>query len=119
MSALTDSQLNTLRSQLNRLRAELEQQLEIGASATDVVKLDQTLVGRVSRVDALQQQSMALTTRRKIETRLARVKHALSKFEAGDFGYCQRCDEEIGIDRLQAQPESALCLRCQDRSDRL
>lgn len=117
MPALTQPQLDTLHSRLNSLRAELEQQLELSAEATGVVELDQTLVGRVSRVDALQQQSMALSTRRKVESRLARVAHALAIFASGDYGYCQRCDEEIGIARLQAQPESVLCLRCQDQVD--
>ncbi|MEQ8954820.1 MAG: TraR/DksA family transcriptional regulator [Gammaproteobacteria bacterium] len=115
---LTESQLAKLQSRLETLRDKLQQQLQLSAAATGVVELDQTLVGRVSRVDALQQQSMALSTMRKIEHRLARVQQALARAADGDYGYCQRCDEAIELARLEAQPESALCLQCQDQFDR-
>lgn len=107
-----------LRSLLLQSHDELEQQMNIGKLAAGVVKLDQTTVGRVSRVDAMQQQSMAVSTRQMASQRLKKVKLALKNLDDKCYGYCERCDEEIPLQRLLAQPEANLCLMCQDKQDR-
>ena len=117
MDPLSEKQLNDLQAQLLQAQGELRAQLELGASAAETVELDQTLVGRVSRMDALQRQSMAKSTQQKASTRLARVEYALRQIESGDYGLCRRCDENIAIARLRAQPESTLCLACQDLAE--
>lgn len=117
MSELTDLEIRQLQEQLQSLETGLEEQLQIGGDASNVVTLDQSKVGRVSRIDALQQQQMALSTRSKSQQRLLKVKSALQAIESGDYGYCRRCDEDIGFPRLQAQPETPLCISCQNHSD--
>lgn len=118
MAALNQEQLQELRTLLQRLQQELQEQMQLSKSATAAVTLDQTLVGRVSRMDALQQQSVALSTKEKAQTRLRRVNIALAAMESGDYGYCARCDAGIGFGRLSAQPEARLCIACQDMADR-
>ncbi|PCJ23253.1 MAG: hypothetical protein COA96_12335 [SAR86 cluster bacterium] len=97
---------------------ELKQHLNISKAAAGIVTLDQTTVGRVSRVDAMQQQSMAASTREMATQRLKKVTLALKSLENDCYGYCSGCDEEIALNRLLAQPEANLCLSCQDKHDR-
>lgn len=117
MDQLTPKQTEVLLTLLQSNKAKLEQQLQDAESATDVVTLDQTSVGRVSRIDAMQQQSMAMSTRVKAQASLRKVLKALKRVESGDYGYCENCDEAIRFDRLKVQPEASHCLNCQDQLD--
>ena len=117
MEELNSDQLDSLHKSLVTLEKELEEQLSINQESVDVVQLDQTLVGRVSRMDAMQQQSMAVSTRKKAQLRLQKVKLALAAGESGGYSYCRQCDEPIGFPRLNAQPEANLCLDCQGKAD--
>lgn len=114
---LTSAQVEELQTTLHKARQALSEQLAGNKQASDVVTLDQSMVGRVSRMDALQQQSMALSTRTKTEARLRRIIAALQSIDDGDYGYCRRCDEAIGFGRLKAQPETPLCIQCQSHMD--
>lgn len=118
MKELDSKSLSKLKKQLKQIEHDLEEQLSISKSAAGVVTLDQTSVGRVSRMDAMQQQSMAVSTREKSNRRLQKVRLALKNMETGDYGFCKKCDDLISSPRLFAQPEANLCLSCQDQSDR-
>ena len=93
-------------------RAELS--LGTTASAEDraTVTLDQQSVGRLSRMDALQRQAMAQATARRRQGREARIAAALSRIDAGEFGYCTDCGEEIGWKRLRLDPTLPTCVTC-------
>ena len=117
MGSLSPENLQALRTLLLQAQGQLEQQMNIGKIAAAVVTLDQTAVGRVSRVDAMQQQSMAVSTREMAAQRLNKVKLALQNLANDKYGLCKRCDEEIALNRLLAQPESNLCLSCQAKLD--
>ncbi len=114
----SESQLQKLESLLLQSETDLEEQLNISKAASAVVTLDQTTVGRVSRMDAMQQQSMAVSTREKASLKLKRVQAALRAITNDAFGYCRQCDESIAYQRLLAQPEAILCLLCQEKTDR-
>ena len=96
---------------------KLRQQLSINVEATQPVLLDQTSVGRLSRIDAIQQQHLASSTRRQTQERLKRLIRALKAIDENDYGYCQHCDHSIGVKRLQVQPEAARCYACQQLKD--
>lgn len=117
MDQLTPRQTQELRSLLQSNKTKLEQQLLDAESATGIVTLDQSSVGRVSRVDAMQQQSMAVSTRAKAEASLRKVIIALQRMDREDFGYCGQCDEPIQFNRLKVQPQASHCLKCQDQLD--
>ena len=119
MDQLTPKQTQELRSLLQANKTKLEQQLLDAESATGVVTLDQSTVGRVSRVDAMQQQSMAVSTRAKAESTLRKVLIALERIDREDFGYCGQCDEPIQFNRLKVQPQASHCLKCQDQLDHI
>lgn len=115
---LSKHQIRGLQQELLKSKDALADQINLSAEATGVVILDQTAVGRVSRIDAMQQQSMAISTKAKAVTKLKKVAEALIAIKNGDYGYCRRCDEPIASARLAAQPEANLCLLCQDKVDR-
>ena len=47
-----------------------------------------------------------------LQDTLAEVDDALGKFEAGTFGQCERCSQEIAPARLEAKPAARLCIEC-------
>lgn len=117
MDQLTPQQLQQLREMLQAKKETLQQQLDDAVSATSVVTLDQSSVGRVSRMDAMQQQSMAVSTRAKAQASLRKVLQALRRMDNEDYGYCGQCDEAIQFNRLTVQPQASHCLNCQDQLD--
>ena len=49
---------------------------------------------------------------------LDKIQKALAKIEDGTFGKCDECEEEISIKRLEARPETNLCIRCKEDQER-
>ncbi len=76
------------------------------------VELDQQAVGRLSRMDALQVQAMALETSRRRGVELRRIAAALARIDEGEYGYCLECGEEIAVRRLELAPAAPLCIGC-------
>ncbi len=91
-------------------------ELAAGAEATTQdrrpVELDQTTQGRLSRMDAMQVQAMAVETQRRRQAGIARIDAALARMEAGDYGCCVRCGEDIALRRLELDPAVPTCIRC-------
>lgn len=80
------------------------------------VGLDQTAVGRLSRMDALQVQAMQIETNRRRNIELKRIDSALSRVKDGEFGYCITCGEEIEDKRLNIDPTVTSCIACSRNS---
>ena len=76
------------------------------------VELDQTQQGRLSRMDAIQLQEMALEQNRRREYEIKRIDAALKRIEDGEFGFCNNCGENIPLKRLEVSPSTPLCLDC-------
>lgn len=76
------------------------------------VELDQTQVGRLSRMDALQQQAMAAAQSRRRAARLKAIEAALRRIDGDEFGWCEACGEEIPAGRLDLDPCAARCVGC-------
>ena len=76
------------------------------------VELDQTSVGRLSRMDALQQQAMANAQSRRRTARLAAIGQALKRIEEDEYGWCEACGEAIPHGRLDLDPCAARCVEC-------
>ena len=106
------SELEAARSRLLALQQELSRALTGARDQAGTVGLDQSAVGRLSRVDALQHQAMAQAQERRTELRLAQVENALKRVENGTYGDCLDCGEPIGEARLLARPEAPFCLSC-------
>ena len=112
---MTEVELKKIKKILLQLREELQQVEETLRETSDPVELDQTRVGRLSRMDAMQSQQMALETVRRRKDDLVKIETALRRIESGEYGYCVVCDEEIDIRRLMVSPASLCCIDCADK----
>ncbi len=110
--SLSDKDLSQLKSLLLKQRADLHEADETGEAAEQVVELDQTRVGRLSRMDALQAQAMSLETGRRRRQHLHDIELALGRITDNDYGDCFECAELIKQARLQADPTATLCIAC-------
>lgn len=83
------------------------------------VKLDQTSVGRLSRMDAMQGQAMAEEVKRRRGQELLRIRSALERITGYDeeYGYCVKCGEAINEERLVFDPSIVLCKKCANREN--
>ena len=88
--------------------------MTITDEALKTVELDQGAVGRLSRMDSLQNQSMAKGLRERESVRLASIQGALRRLEAGTYGVCTECGSSVAAGRLFVYPESGTCTRCGD-----
>ena len=112
VAIVDDKQVETFRLQLFQLQEQLSALKAIGDDAARVVELDQTSVGRLSRMDALQGQAMSKEQGRRRELELKKISAALRRIESGDYGDCLACDEPIAIKRLTLDPAATLCIDC-------
>ena len=115
---LTAAQLGLLGEALERLKRDLKARLDASADATKPVALDQTAVGRISRVDSMQRQAMAQATRQGMLIQLRQCDAALQAVGRGEYGACRMCEEPIGFKRLNVKPEAPFCRGCQQGADR-
>lgn len=101
-----------LRAALLRERQELLDTREAAGDSSRPVQLDQSSVGRLSRMDAMQMQHMALESERRRAERLQRIDGALKRIADGRFGNCFVCGDEIDRARLKLDPTVTRCLGC-------
>ena len=114
----TEAERERLRRDLEALRGELRAALDASEQDARPVELDQPAIGRVSRIDAIQQQKMLAANRSAQRARLAQVHAALERFEEETYGDCLACGETVGFARLEARPESLYCITCQSARER-
>lgn len=97
---------------LEAKRDGLQALLQSSKDSTKPVELDQASVGRLSRMDAMQVQAMALAAEERRRDELQRIEAAFKRIESGDYGYCISCDEEIVSKRLELDPTILTCIQC-------
>lgn len=85
--------------------------------ATQIVELDQSSVGRLSRMDAMQGQAMAIAANQRRQLELQKIEAALIRIEHEDYGLCLECDEKIAEPRLKLDPASSLCIDCASKKE--
>ncbi|MCC6667124.1 MAG: TraR/DksA C4-type zinc finger protein [Polyangiaceae bacterium] len=64
-------------------------------------------------------QSFTFRLRGREKVFLDKIQKALEKLEAGTFGVCDDCGERISAKRLEARPETTLCIRCKEDQERV
>lgn len=90
----------------------LDEEDAAGQAGQKTVELDQQAVGRLSRMDALQNQAMAQAQARRRGVERQKIQAALKRIDEGEYGYCVECGDEIAAARLDADPAIALCTTC-------
>ncbi len=105
------NRLDFFRSRLALLADEIRAGMESSKEASEIVELD-TSIGRLSRMDAMQNQQMALELRRRQEQQLQRIDNALKRMDKGTYGLCGKCKQPIAEDRLEVSPDVVMCVGC-------
>jgi DnaK suppressor protein len=91
---------------------EVDAQISAGEGAAKPVELDQSSVGRLSRMDAISGQAISAEAQRRRQLKLTRARAALARLESGEYGACLECDEPIPERRLELDPATTLCIEC-------
>jgi len=112
---MNEEEIEEIRQKLLLLRLDLQEQEVIGKEMNATVELDQAKVGRLSRMDALQGQQLALESARRRRHQLLKVEGALRRIESDEYGNCYICDEEIDARRLTFDPTNTRCVGCVDQ----
>jgi DnaK suppressor protein len=97
-----------------RIKEEIVNTQESIKTFRDLTKpiAPENAIGRVSRMDAINNKSVNEVTLRKAELKLKNLQVALSKVDDDDFGICLRCKSPIPIGRVMLLPHSVFCVNC-------
>lgn len=100
---------------LLKRKSDLLDTLDVEEDAGAIVELDQSKVGRLSRMDAMQAQAMSKETLRRHQLEIQQINQALQRIKDDDYGYCLECGEEISLKRLEINPSTKLCISCAEK----
>lgn len=113
MSHLTHEQLARFRERLETMAVQIDLLLSQTTEDARPVELSSAM-GRLTRIDAIQMRGMAQMGRRQLEIRRQQVAVALAALDSDSYGSCRFCKGTIGLERLEAVPESPFCVTCQE-----
>lgn len=105
------NQLDEARNRLLDLKRELESGLSVRSAADDSITPDNA-IGRLTRMEAIQAQSISSAGKQRARKRLKQIEIALQRVEDGSYGTCVGCGAEIAPGRLEVMPETRLCTKC-------
>jgi DnaK suppressor protein len=110
---------------LEYFKRRLKARLQVLSSAAEIQQqeespkeLDQARVGRLSRMDAMQQQAMSQAAARLSAAELQRIKTALVRIENEEYGHCILCEEEIAEKRFRFDPSLLTCTSCAEQAEK-
>ena len=69
-------------------------------------------IGRISRMDAINNKSVAEAALRQAEAKLHKLNEVLESVEEKEFGLCLKCKQPIPIGRILLMPQSRYCVNC-------
>ncbi|MGL1832074.1 TraR/DksA family transcriptional regulator [Rhodocyclaceae bacterium SMB388] len=104
--------LDEYRQRLTDELASVHDDLIEAKQAAGTVVLDQSSVGRLSRMDAMQQQAMAQGIMTRLDVRRRKLQAALARVQSGEFGLCCQCGAELEAERLRHDPSAVFCADC-------
>jgi DnaK suppressor protein len=102
---------NKYKKYLEEALDEVGKYLESSEDAAAAVAPDKGL-GRLSRMEAMQDQQLVMEMRRRKKRQLVEIKLAISRLEMGNYGTCVFCGKEISPERLEVAPEVQTCMSC-------
>ncbi|HAR44872.1 MAG: conjugal transfer protein TraR [Nitrospirae bacterium GWC2_57_13] len=109
---MIESEIEQFRQKLLSLQAEIQALEESAKETTKPVELDQASMGRLTRMGAMQAQQMAQEGSRRRKRHLQKIDGALRRIEAGEYGRCFVCEEELDVRRLSVDPTTTRCMDC-------
>jgi DnaK suppressor protein len=108
---MTPDEKQNLRTEIESRMADTEASVETLREQTKPVPPSCSL-GRLTRMDAIQQKQMAEANLKQAESNLSKLKRALERLDEDDFGICASCGGEIPAGRIMAVPEARVCVPC-------
>lgn len=111
---LSPEQIEELRAELERILKKLERSMRTTEEAMRPVELDQSAVGRLSRIDSLQNQGLTRNLQERETMKLAQIRNAIERLDAGTYGSCSECGADVPFERLLVFPETPRCAGCAD-----
>jgi RNA polymerase-binding transcription factor len=109
---MNDAGKTAISARIHARLAEIDAENRLGQAALAVVELDQQSVGRLSRMDALQNQAMARAQQSRRDGEAKRLRDALRRIDDAGFGYCADCGGKIATRRLELNPTAVKCISC-------
>ena len=99
---------------LARVKVAIEKTEKKVSSYREITKPvePENAIGRISRMDAINNKSVSEAALRKAEEKLSQLKYILTKIDSDDFGICARCGNPIPVERILFVPQSIYCVRC-------
>lgn len=110
-------EIEGFKQRLVQRQIELVALSEEAEQGCETVTLDQTTVGRLSRIDAMQSQAMNQEAQRRRQFELVAIKSALKRLQEDDYGYCDECGNEISVGRLEIDLTSRFCIGCAEKKE--
>ena len=114
-TALTPEQIGEIRDELQRTLTRLERSMKTNGNGHPT-EIDQGTVGRLSRIEAIQNQGFTRDLHERERLQLDQVSAALQRIESGSYGVCTSCRAPIRFERLVVFPETRTCNGCDERN---
>ena len=114
---MTNAEKQAFREAVYKKLAELAVLLGSDTNDGSAIELDQTRVGRLARMEAMQHHAIAQVQHERAKDQRLALQRLLSRIEDDDFGECYYCGEEIGVGRMLIRPESMKCIVCAEAED--
>ncbi len=111
---IDSTEKKALMAKINEKIAQAEKEIEHLEDVTKPISPENS-IGRVSRMDAINNKSVAEAALRSSRKKLNKLRLALTKIDDSGFGICKMCKEPIPSPRLMFMPESTRCVRCADK----
>ncbi len=111
MPVLSDKQKEQVRKKINEQIHESEKELIILKEVTAAVAPDNS-IGRISRMDAINNKSVNDAAYLNTRNRLKQLKNVIDKVDEDNFGNCVRCGHPIAFERILIMPEKRVCVNC-------
>ena len=114
---MTKEEQQTFRPRIETRIQEIRDSLAATAQDREAISPDAS-IGRLSRLDSMQMQQLALGVQTRMKEEISRLQEALGRIDRGIFGTCELCRKDISAERLDYQPDAAVCVDCLNRPRR-
>lgn len=108
---MNNKQRNEIRELIESEIAKTEEMIGTYKDQTGPVEPDNA-IGRISRMDAINNKSVAEASLRQVVRKLRMLQEALGKVDTDEFGICIKCKQPIQAGRILRMPQSRLCVKC-------
>jgi DnaK suppressor protein len=99
----------TIQAEIDKTEKRIEEYREMSRPVAP-----DAAIGRVSRMDAINNKSITESALRQAEAKLKNLNHVLGQVGSEAFGRCLKCKQPIPLGRILARPESLHCVNCAD-----